>query len=177
MICNQPTNGWFQILSCSKFQNESKLFIAKLLRAYEGSFSFNLVTKIFNFSYAAGRSAKSFSIPGDDTANTTVASADEFVWIDSYNRLVELQKLPWNTGDIFKAISQGKDMSQLPQDEAISGDLLPRLSYYLQVRECNWFFPKIRFDDLISDCVGVFLRWKLTKTYLIEILSESGVFR
>ena len=43
------------------------------------------------------------------------------------------QKLPWNTADLFKSISQGKDMNQLPQDELISGDLLPRLSYYLQV--------------------------------------------
>jgi hypothetical protein len=45
-----------------------------------------------------------------------------------------IQKLPWNTADLFKSISQGKDMSQLPQDELICGDLLPRLSYYLQVR-------------------------------------------
>ena len=37
------------------------------------------------------RPAKQFSMVGDDAANTTVASADEFVWIDSYNRLVELQ--------------------------------------------------------------------------------------
>jgi hypothetical protein len=50
-----------------------------------------------------------------------------------FYRLVELQKLPWNTADLFKSISQGKDMSQLPQDELICGDLLPRLSYYLQV--------------------------------------------
>jgi hypothetical protein len=38
------------------------------------------------------RPSKQFSASmGDDAANTTVASADEFVWIDSYNRLVELQ--------------------------------------------------------------------------------------
>ncbi len=156
--------------------------------------------------FLAVRTPKQFSVMGDDTANTTVTSADEFVWIDSYNRLVELQvnylsyimkvfkwtiilrknhcvflivsflinikntsrkkktqklqcvsgvmqplkdndckyfenkissfiqKLPWNTADLFKSISQGKDMSQLPQDELICGDLLPRLSYYLQVR-------------------------------------------
>ena len=30
------------------------------------------------------------------------SSADEFVWIDSYNRLVELQKLPWTHTDLCK---------------------------------------------------------------------------
>jgi hypothetical protein len=41
--------------------------------------------------FLAVRAPKQFSVMGDDTANTTVTSADEFVWIDSYNRLVELQ--------------------------------------------------------------------------------------
>jgi hypothetical protein len=41
--------------------------------------------------FLAVRTPKQFSVMGDDTANTTVTSADEFVWIDSYNRLVELQ--------------------------------------------------------------------------------------
>ena len=36
------------------------------------------------------RPAKQFSVMGDDTANTTVTSADEFVWIDSYNRFVQI---------------------------------------------------------------------------------------
>lgn len=57
------------------------------------------------------------------------SSADEFVWIDSYNRLVELQKLPWNHTDLCKAICQRTSMQE---HEIIGVDLLSRLSYYLQ---------------------------------------------
>ena len=89
----------------------------------------------------------------DETHNTTVTSADEFVWIDSYNRLVELQKFPWNHTDLCTVMSSaqsGRDMSVQPlasspggviggidqQDQQRnlfqSADILPRLSYYLQ---------------------------------------------
>ena len=57
------------------------------------------------------------------------SSADEFVWIDSYNRLVELQKLPWTHTDLCKAICQRTSMQE---SEVIGADLLSRLSYYLQ---------------------------------------------
>ena len=57
------------------------------------------------------------------------SSADEFVWIDSYNRLVELQKLPWTHTDLCKAICQRTSMGE---NEVIGADLLSRLSYYLQ---------------------------------------------
>ena len=57
------------------------------------------------------------------------SSADEFVWIDSYNRLVELQKLPWTHTDLCKAICQRTSMME---NEVIGNDLLSRLSYYLQ---------------------------------------------
>ena len=53
-----------------------------------------------------------------------VTSADEFVWIDSHNRLVEVQQLPWTSEDLARVVRA-----------AGSGGLeaLPRLSYYLQV--------------------------------------------
>lgn len=35
-----------------------------------------------------------------------VTSADEFVWIDSHNRLVELQQLPWTSADLSKVIKR-----------------------------------------------------------------------
>ncbi len=57
------------------------------------------------------------------------SSADEFVWIDSYNRLVELQKLPWTHSDLCKAICSRTSMAE---SEVIGADLLSRLSYYLQ---------------------------------------------
>ena len=90
----------------------------------------------------------------DETHNTTVTSADEFVWIDSYNRLVELQKFPWNHTDLCTVISSaqsGRDMTVSPLASTPGGivgggtieqqehrglfhsaDILPRLSYYLQ---------------------------------------------
>ena len=56
-----------------------------------------------------------------------VTSADEFVWIDSHNRLVEVQQLPWTSEDLARVVRA-----------AGSGGLeaLPRLSYYLQVLPC-----------------------------------------
>ena len=90
----------------------------------------------------------------DEAHNTTVTSADEFVWIDSYNRLVELQKFPWNHTDLCTVISSaqsGRDMTMPPIASSPGGlvggggidqqehrglfhsaDILPRLSYYLQ---------------------------------------------
>ena len=90
----------------------------------------------------------------DEMHNTTVTSADEFVWIDSYNRLVELQKFPWNHTDLCTVISSaqsGRDMTMPPIASSPGGlvggggidqqehrglfhsaDILPRLSYYLQ---------------------------------------------
>ncbi|XP_059093566.1 ankyrin repeat and BTB/POZ domain-containing protein 3-like [Tigriopus californicus] len=66
---------------------------------------------------------------GSTTLNTTVTSADEFVWIDSHNRLVELQQLPWSPADIMKVIHDGTSDSHTDQ---VDPDLVPRLSYYLQ---------------------------------------------
>uniref|UniRef100_A0A0K2T3F0 BTB domain-containing protein n=1 Tax=Lepeophtheirus salmonis TaxID=72036 RepID=A0A0K2T3F0_LEPSM len=64
-----------------------------------------------------------------ETLNTTVTSAgDEFVWIDSHNRLVELQSVPWNNDDIRSALPKRGNGNK----DRISLDLLPRLSYYLQ---------------------------------------------
>ena len=43
-----------------------------------------------------------------ETINTNVTVADEFVWVDSYNRLVELQQLPWSNHDILRVIQNGR---------------------------------------------------------------------
>lgn len=66
---------------------------------------------------------------GSTTLNTTVTSADEFVWIDSHNRLVELQQLPWSPADILKVIHAEPLDGHTDQ---VDPDLVPRLSYYLQ---------------------------------------------
>ena len=66
----------------------------------------------------------------------TVTSADEFVWIDSYNRLVELQKFPWNHTDLCSVIASARkdSLAQTDPDSFFLNnlDILPRLSYYLQ---------------------------------------------
>ena len=64
-----------------------------------------------------------------ETLSTTITSADEFVWIDSHNRLVEVQHLPWTSEDIIRVINNGalRDSSS-----SISLEVIPRLSYYMQ---------------------------------------------
>ena len=59
-----------------------------------------------------------------------VTSADEFVWVDSHNRLVELQHFPWSNHDILKVIEKS---SRLKDNlERISMETVPRISYLLQ---------------------------------------------
>ena len=64
-----------------------------------------------------------------ETLSTTVTSADEFVWIDSHNRLVEVQHLPWSTEDILRVIKNG---ALKESSGSISMEVIPRLSYYMQ---------------------------------------------
>ena len=76
-----------------------------------------------------GKGSKNLS---QETLNTTVTSADEFVWIDSHNRLVELQQLPWTTTDIGSVIKRCLEYESSESTDRIGPDILPRLSYYLQ---------------------------------------------
>ncbi|XP_049777406.1 ankyrin repeat and BTB/POZ domain-containing protein 2 isoform X2 [Schistocerca cancellata] len=64
-----------------------------------------------------------------ETINTNVTSADEFVWVDSHNRLVELQHLPWSNHDVLKVIQNGRLKEHM---ERVSMETVPRLSYLLQ---------------------------------------------
>lgn len=64
-----------------------------------------------------------------ETVNTNVTSADEFVWIDSHNRLVELQHPPWSQHCILRVICTGRCREQ---SESISLETIPRLGYLLQ---------------------------------------------
>lgn len=49
-----------------------------------------------------------------------------FVWIDSFNRLVELQNPPWSQHCILRVISTGRCREHKP-----SLEIIPRLSYLL----------------------------------------------
>ncbi|KAM7358106.1 ankyrin repeat and BTB/POZ domain-containing protein 2 isoform 2-T3 [Cochliomyia hominivorax] len=64
-----------------------------------------------------------------ETVNTNVTNADEFVWVDSHNRLVELQHPPWSQHCIMKAIRNGRCKDQA---DRVSADAASRLGYLLQ---------------------------------------------
>lgn len=64
-----------------------------------------------------------------ETVNTNVTNADEFVWIDSHNRLVELNSPPWTQHCILRVIRNGRCREQ---SERVAVDTIPRLSYLLQ---------------------------------------------
>ena len=64
-----------------------------------------------------------------ETVNTNVTNADEFVWVDSHNRLVELQHPPWSQHCIMKVIRDGRCKDQA---DRVSPDTLSRLGYLVQ---------------------------------------------
>ncbi|XP_065359597.1 ankyrin repeat and BTB/POZ domain-containing protein 2 isoform X2 [Calliphora vicina] len=64
-----------------------------------------------------------------ETVNTNVTSADEFVWVDSHNRLVELQHPPWSQHCIMKVVRDGRCKDQA---DRVSPDAVSRLGYLLQ---------------------------------------------
>ncbi|XP_055854644.1 ankyrin repeat and BTB/POZ domain-containing protein 2 isoform X2 [Episyrphus balteatus] len=64
-----------------------------------------------------------------ETVNTNVTSADEFVWVDSHNRLVELQHPPWSQHCILRVIRNGRCKEH---SERVSIEAVPRLGYLLQ---------------------------------------------
>ncbi|XP_011500686.1 PREDICTED: ankyrin repeat and BTB/POZ domain-containing protein 2 isoform X2 [Ceratosolen solmsi marchali] len=64
-----------------------------------------------------------------ETINTNVTSADEFVWVDSHNRLVELQQLPWTHHDVLRVLQNGRTRDHMAQ---VTMETVPRLSYLLQ---------------------------------------------
>lgn len=63
-----------------------------------------------------------------ETVNTNITSADEFVWVDSHNRLVELQHPPWSQYCLMRVIRIGRcrDFS-----DRVSAEAVPRLGYLL----------------------------------------------
>lgn len=59
----------------------------------------------------------------------TSTSADEFVWVDSHNRLVELQHPPWSQQCIMRVLRSGRCKQQA---EHVSVEVISRLGYLLQ---------------------------------------------
>ncbi|XP_026491591.2 ankyrin repeat and BTB/POZ domain-containing protein 2 isoform X1 [Vanessa tameamea] len=67
--------------------------------------------------------------PSLDTVCTNVTSADEFVWVDSHNRLVELRCVPWTAGEVSRALQTGRCRELTAR---MAPDAPPRLAYLLQ---------------------------------------------
>ncbi|CAG9563213.1 unnamed protein product [Danaus chrysippus] len=67
--------------------------------------------------------------PSLDTVCTNVTSADEFVWVDSHNRLIELRCVPWTAGEVSRAIQAGRCRDIAPR---MAPDSPSRLAYLLQ---------------------------------------------
>lgn len=63
-----------------------------------------------------------------ETVNTNVTSADEFVWVDSHNRLVELQHPPWSQYCLMRVIRTGRCREMA---DRVSAEAVPRLGYLL----------------------------------------------
>lgn len=63
-----------------------------------------------------------------ETVNTNVTSADEFVWVDSHNRLVELQHPPWSQYCLMRVIRVGRCREF---SDRVSAEAVPRLGYLL----------------------------------------------
>ncbi|XP_041449397.1 ankyrin repeat and BTB/POZ domain-containing protein 2 isoform X2 [Drosophila obscura] len=59
----------------------------------------------------------------------TSTSADEFVWVDSHNRLVELQHPPWSQQCIIRVLRGGRCKQQAEQ---MAVEVVSRLGYLLQ---------------------------------------------
>ncbi|KAL9704169.1 hypothetical protein quinque_007687 [Culex quinquefasciatus] len=58
-----------------------------------------------------------------ETVNTNVTSADEFVWVDSHNRLVELQHPPWSQHCVLRVLRSGRCREH---SERVSVEAVPR---------------------------------------------------
>ncbi|XP_026479832.1 ankyrin repeat and BTB/POZ domain-containing protein 2-like [Ctenocephalides felis] len=64
-----------------------------------------------------------------ETVDTSATGADEFVWVDSHNRLVELHRAPWSARCIGRLIRHGRCR---PHSDRLAPEAVPRLAQLLQ---------------------------------------------
>ncbi|XP_067214828.1 ankyrin repeat and BTB/POZ domain-containing protein 2 isoform X3 [Linepithema humile] len=104
-----------------------KLAIQQLtMRSHKSSSTYSSLSGSESSEPAVRRLMRHSSL---ETINTNVTSADEFVWVDSHNRLVELQQLPWTHHDVLRVLQNGRTREYMEQ---VSMETIPRLSYLLQ---------------------------------------------
>ncbi|CAH1160285.1 unnamed protein product [Phaedon cochleariae] len=106
-----------------------------------------------------------------DTINTSVTNADEFVWVDSHNRLVELQHLPWTNHCILRVLQTGRCK---PHMTRVNVEIIPRLSYLLQ----RALVRISREAQRLSSTVGVSTKHDITAAFRVVLcprLADSSV--
>ncbi|CAG9792248.1 unnamed protein product [Diatraea saccharalis] len=94
-----------------------------------GGGSNNGATETGSAAEARRRRAPLVRQPSLDTVCTNVTSADEFVWVDSHNRLVELRLVPWTASEVSRALQVGRCKEIAHK---MAPDAPPRLAYLLQ---------------------------------------------
>ncbi|XP_063530330.1 ankyrin repeat and BTB/POZ domain-containing protein 2 [Cydia strobilella] len=97
--------------------------------ATSGASSGNGAQETGSAAEARRRRAPLVRQPSLDTVCTNVTSADEFVWVDSHNRLVELRCVPWTASEMSRALQSGRCKDLAPR---LAPDAPPRLAYLLQ---------------------------------------------
>uniref|UniRef100_A0A182JVR4 BTB domain-containing protein n=1 Tax=Anopheles christyi TaxID=43041 RepID=A0A182JVR4_9DIPT len=106
-----------------------------------------------------------------ETVNTNVTSADEFVWVDSHNRLVELQHPPWSQHCVLRVIRTGRCREYA---ERVSVEAVPRLGYLLQ----RALVRVAREVQRLSGCLGLCSKHEVAGAFKIVLspaLSDSCI--
>ncbi|KAL1509279.1 hypothetical protein ABEB36_004041 [Hypothenemus hampei] len=97
-----------------------------------------------------------------ETINTNITSADEFVWVDSHNRLVELQHLPWTNHCILRVLQSGRCKEHMTR---VSVETIPRLSYLLQ----RALVRIARETQRLSSTLGICTKHDITVSFRIVL--------
>ncbi|XP_066146696.1 ankyrin repeat and BTB/POZ domain-containing protein 2 [Euwallacea fornicatus] len=97
-----------------------------------------------------------------ETINTNITSADEFVWVDSHNRLVELQHLPWTNHCLLRVLQSGRCKEHMSR---VSVETIPRLSYLLQ----RALVRVARETQRLSSTLGICTKHDITVSFRIVL--------
>ncbi|XP_065079465.1 uncharacterized protein LOC135702370 isoform X4 [Ochlerotatus camptorhynchus] len=97
-----------------------------------------------------------------ETVNTNVTSADEFVWVDSHNRLVELQHPPWSQHCVLRVLRSGRCREH---SERVSVEAVPRLGYLLQ----RALVRVAREVQRLSGCLGLCSKHEVSGAFKIVL--------
>ncbi|XP_063224309.1 ankyrin repeat and BTB/POZ domain-containing protein 2 [Bacillus rossius redtenbacheri] len=119
-----------KLVPCGSGLEDIKLAIQQLtMRSHAGGYSSSTYSSLSGSESGEPAARRLIRHSSLETINTNVTNADEFVWVDSHNRLVELQHLPWSSHDVLKVVQNGRTKDHM---ERVSMETVPRLCYLLQ---------------------------------------------